>query len=64
MIQPRIGLCKAFGPVVVPESSLSRARDGFGRARDSHYLVPLATPQRASPRRSRAASPGLNWGRA
>ena len=44
-IEIRIGLRKAFGPVVVPESSLSRSRDGFGRARDSHYLVPVATLQ-------------------
>jgi len=33
-IETRIGLRKAFGLVVVPESSLSRSRDGFGRARD------------------------------
>src|SRR6267143_5223351 len=44
-IETRIGLRKTFGPVVVPESSLSRSRDGFGRARDSHYLVPARTPQ-------------------
>src|SRR5260370_35219712 len=44
-IETRIGLRKAFGPVVVPESSLSRPRDGFGRARDSHYLVPVGTLQ-------------------
>src|SRR5713226_4659389 len=44
-VETRIGLRKAFGPVVVPESSLSRSRDGFGRARDSHYLVPVGTLQ-------------------
>src|SRR5438552_6720359 len=44
-IETRIGLRKAFRPVVVPESSLSRSRDGFGRARDSHYLVPVGTLQ-------------------
>src|ERR1700688_4721507 len=44
-IEARIGLRKAFGPVVVPESSLSRSRDGLGRARDSHYLVPVGTLQ-------------------
>jgi hypothetical protein len=44
-IETRIGLRKAFGPVVVPESSLSRSRDVFERARDSHYLVPAGTPQ-------------------
>src|SRR5260221_11399236 len=44
-IETRIGLCKAFGPVVVPESSLSRSRDGFGRARDGDYLVPARTLQ-------------------
>jgi hypothetical protein len=44
-IETRIGLRNAFGPVVVPESSLSRSRDGFGRARDSHYLVPAGTLQ-------------------
>src|SRR5258706_13719755 len=42
-IETRIGLRKAFGPVVVPESSLGRSRDGFGRARDSHDLVPART---------------------
>src|SRR5690242_14023231 len=26
-------------PIVVPESSLRRSRDGFGRARDSHYTA-------------------------
>src|SRR5260370_29499100 len=35
-IETRIGLRKAFGRVEVPESSRSRSRDGFGRARDSH----------------------------
>src|SRR5260221_7542122 len=40
-----IGFCKASGLVVVPESSLSWSRDVFGRARDSHYLVPAATLQ-------------------
>jgi hypothetical protein len=44
-IETRIGLSKAFGPVVVPESSLSRFRDGFESARDSHYLVPAGTLQ-------------------
>src|SRR5271167_1511914 len=44
-IETRIGLRKAFGPVVVPESSLSRSRDGFGRARDRHYPVPAGTLQ-------------------
>ena len=44
-IETRIGLRKAFGLVVVPESSLSRSRDGFGRARDSHYLVLAGTLQ-------------------
>src|ERR1700720_4724317 len=44
-IEIRIGLRKAFGPVVVPESSLSWSRDVFGRARDSHYLVPAGTLQ-------------------
>src|SRR5438552_9655733 len=44
-IETRIGLRKAFRPVVVPESSLSRSRDGFGRARDSHDLVPAGTLQ-------------------
>src|SRR6202171_231937 len=44
-IETRIRLRKAFGPVVVPESSLGRSRDGFGRARDSHYLVPARTLQ-------------------
>jgi hypothetical protein len=44
-IETRIGLRKAFGPVVVPESSLSRSRDGFGRACDSHYFVPAGTLQ-------------------
>src|SRR5436309_9318304 len=44
-IETRIGLRKAFRPVVVPESSLSRSRDGFGRARDSHYLVSNGTLQ-------------------
>ncbi len=39
-IETRIGVRKAFGPVVVPESSLGRCRDGFGRARDSYDLVP------------------------
>jgi hypothetical protein len=42
-IETRIGLRKAFGPVVVPESSLSWSRDGFGRACDSHYLVLAGT---------------------
>jgi hypothetical protein len=42
-IETRIGLREAFGPVVVTESSLSRSRDGFGRARDRHYLVPIGT---------------------
>src|SRR5882724_3514477 len=45
-IETRIRLRQAFGPVVVPESSLSRSGDGFGLARDSHYLVPAATLQR------------------
>src|ERR1700722_15775616 len=40
-IETRIGLRKTFGLVVVPESSLSRSSDGFGRARDRHYLVPV-----------------------
>jgi len=44
-IETRIGLGKAFGPVVVPESSLSQRRDGFGRARDRHYFVPARTLQ-------------------
>src|SRR5882724_4513631 len=44
-IETRIGFRKAFGPVVVPESSLGRSRDGFGRARDSHYLVLAGTLQ-------------------
>ena len=44
-IETRKGLGKAFGPVVVPESCLSRSRDGLGRARDSHYLVPVGTLQ-------------------
>src|SRR5258705_6025645 len=44
-IKTRISLRKAFGPVVVAESSLSRSRDGFGRARNSHYLVPAGTLQ-------------------
>ncbi len=44
-IETRIGLRKAFGPVVVRESSLGRSRDGFGRARDSHDLVPVGTLQ-------------------
>ena len=44
-IETRIGPRNAFGPVVVPESSLGRSRDGFGRARDSHYLVPVGTLQ-------------------
>jgi hypothetical protein len=44
-IETRIGLRKAFGPVVVPESSLGSSRDGFGRAGNSHYLVPARTLQ-------------------
>ena len=44
-IETRIGLRKAFGLVVVPESSLSRSRDCFGRARDGRYLVPAGTLQ-------------------
>jgi hypothetical protein len=44
-IETRIGLRKAFGPAVVPESSLGRSRGGFGRARDSHHLVPAGTLQ-------------------
>ena len=44
-IETRIGLHKALGPVEVSESTLSRARDGFGCARDSHYLVPSGTLQ-------------------
>src|SRR5258705_12903628 len=44
-IETRIGLRKAFGPVVVSEASLSRSRDCFGRARDGHNLVPPATLQ-------------------
>src|SRR5579862_323043 len=44
-LETRIGLGKAFGPVVVPESCLSLSRDGLGRARDSHDLVPAGTPQ-------------------
>src|SRR5260370_25374996 len=44
-IETRIGFRKAFGPVVVAESSLSRSGDGFGRARDSHDLVPARTLQ-------------------
>src|ERR1700691_1340748 len=44
-IETRIGLRKAFGLVVVPESSLSRSRDGFGRARASHHFVPPSTLQ-------------------
>src|SRR4029077_10752759 len=30
---------------MLPESSPSRSRDGFGRARDIHYLVPVGTMQ-------------------
>src|ERR1700744_6028420 len=44
-IETRIRLHKAFGPVVVPESYLSRSGDGFGRARDSHHLMPVGTLQ-------------------
>jgi Adenylosuccinate synthetase len=41
-IETRIGLRKALGPIVVTESSLSRpSGDSFGRARDSHDLVPV-----------------------
>ncbi len=42
-IETRIGLYEAIGPVVVPEASLSRCRDGFGRARDSHNLMPAGS---------------------
>src|SRR5258705_6550577 len=35
-VETRIRNRKAFGPVVIPEASLSWSRDGFGRARDSH----------------------------
>jgi hypothetical protein len=45
-IKTRIGLHKAFRPVVVSESCLSRPRDGLlGRARDSHDLMPVGTQQ-------------------
>src|SRR5882757_3937229 len=44
-IETRIGLRKAFGPVVVPEASLSRSGDGLRRARDRHYLVVARTLQ-------------------
>jgi hypothetical protein len=44
-IDTRIGLCKAFGPVVVPETSPGRCRNDFGRARDSHDLMPARTLQ-------------------
>jgi hypothetical protein len=43
--ETRVGLRKAFGSVVLPESSLSRSRDGFGRAGDSHDPVPVGTLQ-------------------
>jgi hypothetical protein len=45
-IKTRIGFRKAFGPVVVPEPSVGRSRDGFGRARDRHHIVPAGTLQK------------------
>jgi len=44
-IETLIGLRKDFGSVVVPQSSQSLCADGFGRARDSHDLVPEGTLQ-------------------
>jgi hypothetical protein len=36
-------LARTAASMAATESSLSRKRDGFGRARDSHYLVPVGT---------------------